>query len=97
MVEAKPSDNKQEKKDVVVKDKNLRNGSYYIQIATATTKESGMNIVNKYSKYPIILVPFDTKEGYKVMVGPLTGDEYGAILAKFKAFGYKDAFVRKIK
>lgn len=97
VIEAKPSDNKQEKKDVVVKDKNLRNGSYYIQIATATTKESGMNIVNKYSKYPIILVPFDTKEGYKVMVGPLTGDEYGAILAKFKAFGYKDAFVRKIK
>ncbi len=86
-----------EQKNVVVKDKNLRNGSYYIQIATVTTSDAGMKIVNKYDKYPIILVPFDTREGYKVMVGPLTGDEYGAVLEKFKAFGYRDAFIRKIK
>ncbi len=86
-----------EKKDVIIKDKNLRNGSYYVQIATVTTSDAGMKIVNRYDKYPIILVPFDTREGYKVMVGPLTGDEYGAALEKFKAFGYRDAFVRKIK
>ena len=86
-----------EKTDVVVKDKNLREGSYYVQIATVTTKEKGVKIVNKYSKYPVVLVPFDTKEGYKVMVGPLTGDEYGAVMEKFKSFGYRDSFVRKIK
>ncbi|MCR5762772.1 MAG: hypothetical protein K6G00_05240 [Treponema sp.] len=85
------------KENVIIKDKNLRNGKYYIQIATVTTYESGMKVVNKYNKYPIVLVPFEVREGYKVMVGPLTTDEYGAVFEKFKSFGYKDAFVRKIK
>ena len=80
-----------------VKEKDLREGSYYVQVATALTEADVDKIVGKYKKYPFVKVPFEKKDGYKIMVGPLTNDEKGAILAKFKSFGFKDAFVRKIK
>ena len=68
---------------------------YYIQIATLKDDENILEIVNKYgSKYPITIVP--TAKGTKqVLVGPVTLDEYGTVLARFKAYGYKDAFLRK--
>ena len=68
---------------------------YYIQIATLRDDENILEIVNKYgSKYPITIVP--TANGSKqVLVGPVTLDEYGTVLARFKAYGYKDAFLRK--
>jgi hypothetical protein len=31
------------------------------------------------------------------MVGPLNIDEYGSVDEKFKAYGFKDSFVRKIR
>lgn len=80
-----------------VKEKDLREGSYYVQVATALTEADVDKIIGKYKKYPFVKVPFEKKDGYKIMVGPLTNDEKGAILAKFKSFGFKDAFVRKIK
>ena len=68
---------------------------YYIQIATLRDDENILEIVNKYgTKYPITIVP--TANGSKqVLVGPVTLDEYGTVLARFKAYGYKDAFLRK--
>ena len=73
----------------------LEADKYYIQIATLKDDENILEIVNKYgSKYPITIVP--TAKGTKqVLVGPVTLDEYGTVLARFKAYGYKDAFLRK--
>ena len=32
-----------------------------------------------------------------VLIGPLSVDEYGTVVARFKSYGFKDAFIRKIK
>ena len=73
----------------------LEADKYYIQIATLREDENILEIVNKYgTKYPITIVP--ASNGSKqVLVGPVTLDEYGTVLARFKAYGYKDAFLRK--
>jgi len=82
---------------IVKTEKNLIRNSYYIQIATLKDEENITNLLNKYNKYPIVLVPTNNNKGYKVNVGPLTVDEYGAVFEKFKSYGFKDCFVKKIK
>ena len=78
----------------LVKEENLPMG-YYVQIATMSTKSGAGELQKKYKKYPVVVVP--TPRGtYKVLVGPLSGDEYGATYSRFKAFGYKDAFIKKV-
>lgn len=78
---------------VVSSESALASNCYYIQIATMGNIKNIENILVKYSKYPVSLIP-DGKN-YRVLVGPLSVDEYGAVLAKFKNAGFKDAFVRK--
>lgn len=78
--------------------KDLQSGSYYIQIAALSDKLNIKQIINQYgAKYPIVLVPLSSGKAYQVLVGPLTVDEYGTVMEKFKSFGYKDAFLRKIR
>lgn len=80
--------------DYVVSSKSaLASNCYYIQIATMGNIKNIENILVKYSKYPVSLIP--AGKNYRVLVGPLSVDEYGAVLAKFKDAGFKDAFVRK--
>ncbi|MCQ2584164.1 MAG: SPOR domain-containing protein [Treponema sp.] len=77
---------------------DLISGKYYIQIAVLRDKANIEEIINKYGKhYPIVLVPTASGTAKQVMVGPLSIDEYGTVLARFKANGFKDAFLRKIK
>ena len=78
---------------IVDSENDLRKNSYYVQFATLGDEKNIESTINKYNKYPLILVP-NGKGAYKVMVGPLTVDEFGAVQAKFKSFGYKDAFVK---
>ena len=33
----------------------------------------------------------------QVLVGPVTMDEYKVVLERFKSYGFKDAFLRKVK
>ena len=77
----------------------MKKGSdvYYIQIAVLANEDNINNLIDKYNKYPIILLPREGGSGYKVLVGPLNKDEYGSVLEKFRAFGFKDAFLKKIK
>ena len=83
---------------VVPSVKNLRKGSYYVQVASLGNTDNIKNFIDKYSaKYPVVLVQNSSKSSYQVMVGPLNIDEYGAVDEKFRAHGFKDAFVRKIK
>ena len=75
---------------IVDSENDLRKNSYYVQFATLGDEKNIESTINKYNKYPLILVP-NGKGAYKIMVGPLTVDEFGAVQAKFKSFGYKDA------
>ena len=78
--------------------KDLESGKYYIQIATLSIDANIMEIVNKYSKnYPITIVPMAGGIRKQIMVGPLSVDEYAVVLERFRSYGYKDAFLRKIK
>ena len=85
------------KKHAVSSANELVRAKYYVQIASLSNEENITNLLNAYGKYPIVLVPRVNAAGYQVLVGPLTVDEYGMILEKFKAFGFKDAFVKKVK
>lgn len=78
---------------VVSSESALASNCYYIQIATMENIKNIENILVKYSKYPVSLI--HAGKNYRVLVGPLSVDEYGAVLAKFKNAGFKDAFVRK--
>ena len=78
---------------VVSSETALASNCYYIQIATMGNIKNIENILVKYSKYPVSLIP--AGKNYRVLVGPLSVDEYGAVLAQFKNAGFKDAFVRK--
>lgn len=83
---------------VVPSSNNLRRGYYYVQVASLGNTDNIKAFVDKYStKYPVVLVQNSSKNAYQVMVGPLNIDEYGSVGEKFKAYGFKDSFVRKIK
>ena len=75
---------------------SLPKGSYFVQLAAYKNQENVQNILEKYgSKYPISV---QETNGKKIdLVGPLSVDEYGTVLQRFKAFGFKDAFLRKGK
>ena len=76
----------------------LKSSSYYIQIAALSSDDAIMEIVNKYcSNYPITIVPMAGGQRKQVMIGPVNMDEYAVILERFKSYGFKDAFLRKIK
>ena len=78
--------------------KSLKSNSYYVQIAVLSEKANIKAILDKYSKkYPITLVPMASGKTTQVLVGPLSVDEYGTVLNRFKSYGYKDAFLRKIR
>lgn len=77
---------------------SLSKGSYYIQIGAYADAKNVRSILDKYGKkYPVAVEKTTNKNGecLKVYIGPVMKDEYGAVLEKFKANGFKDAFVRK--
>ncbi len=80
----------------LVESENLLPAGYYVQIATMESQEALESLLKTYYKYPLVFLK--TKSGaYRVLIGKLSEDEYGAVLAKFKAFGFKDAFLRHLK
>ena len=74
----------------------LSKDKYYIQIAIMGDVSNIDTLFAKYSKYPLIAVPRTGRE-YMILAGPCSEDEYGTLLAKFKSFGFKDAFVKRLK
>ena len=78
--------------------KNLESGKYYIQIAVYASDENILEVINKYgSNYPITIVPMAGGNKKQVLVGPVTMDEYKVVLERFKSYGFKDAFLRKVR
>ena len=94
VTEAKPVEFTSYKDLIVESESSLKKGYWYVQIASLGNAENIEKTVRKYSKYPMVLIP-NGKGACRVLVGPLGMDEYAAVLAKFKAFGYKDAFLKK--
>ena len=83
---------------VIKNERDLKKGAYYIQFTTTSDKAGAEAETNgKARKYPVVAVPFEKRDGYKMLAGPFTVDEYGAIFERLKMYGYKDAFVRHIK
>lgn len=78
--------------------KFLESGKYYVQIAIYNDNVNIRGVLDKYSEnYPMVIVPTASGKANQVMVGPLNIDEYGTVLNRFKSYGYKDAFLRKIR
>lgn len=70
----------------------------YIQIAALQDKNTLQDVLSKYSNdYPVKTVELnkDDKKLVRVLIGPVNRDEYGAVLERFKSFGFKDAFVSR--
>lgn len=70
----------------------------YIQIAALQDSKTLEEVCGKYGDdYPIKLVELQDKGKnlVRVLVGPVNRDEYGAVLERFKSFGFKDAFVSR--
>ena len=85
-------------KDMIKSLDQLESGKYYVQVATLAEQENIDRMLKDYgSKYPFVMVPLKSGKAMQMMVGPLNVDEYGAILARFKSLGFKDAFLRKIR
>ena len=78
--------------------KELERGKYYVQIAVLKDSANIKSIFDKYyGKYPITLVPLAGSAARQVLIGPLNVDEYGTVINRFKSYGYKDSFLRKIR
>ncbi len=76
----------------------LEKSKWYIQIAVLADFSNISNLVERYGEdYPLVLVPAANGKGYRILVGPLSVDEYGTVLNRFRSYGFKDAFLRKIK
>lgn len=71
----------------------LASQKYYVQIAVYKSSENVDQIASQYaSRYPITVVQQGSKS--PVLIGPLTVDEYGVVLERFRSYGFKDAFVK---
>ena len=76
---------------------DLKRNSYYVQIATMHDDANIQEVVNKYgTNYPITIVPVKNNSK-QILIGSLNMDEYAVVLERFKSYGYKDAFLRKIR
>ena len=79
----------------ITEESALKKGSFYIQVASFSRKENAEALIKKYPRYPYAVII--TRSGsYKILAGPLNEDEYGAVFERFKSYGFKDAFVKKI-
>lgn len=102
---AEPEEPKPEPKAVTSYDKymvpslkNLESGKYYIQIAVYSSEDNILDVINKYgTNYPITIVPMAGGASKQILIGPVTMDEYKVVLERFKSYGFKDAFLRKVR
>ncbi len=77
----------------------LEQSYHYLQIGSFREKSSAVSAAGKLNEgYPLIILT-DSSAGvtrYKLLVGPLSADESGALLYNFRSGGYADAFVRRL-
>ena len=77
--------------------KGLPVNAYYLQVAAVASEKIAQDLVARLQPaYPSWVIPPDAADRsvFRVLVGPLTEDERGAVLSQFKASGYRDAYIR---
>ncbi len=74
---------------------DLDPASDYLQLAVFSSAGSARSTAERFSSTYPVLVLNQGNAYYKVLVGPLSPDESGALLLNFKAQGFRDAFIRK--
>ena len=76
----------------------LESGKYYLQLgAYSHTPTVEMELAKIERGYPVTVqcISLSGNNVYRVLIGPVNQGEAGALLKKFQARGYKDAFVRR--
>ena len=67
----------------------------YLQLGVFSSAGSARSTASRFSSvYPVMVLNQDNAL-YKVLVGPLSPDESGALLLNFRSQGFRDAFIRK--
>ncbi|MDR1410776.1 MAG: SPOR domain-containing protein [Spirochaetaceae bacterium] len=77
---------------------SLERGKYYLQLAAYSLPELVETELSRISTvYPLAVQESggSGKPLYRILIGPVNLGESGALLQRFKASGYRDAFVRK--
>jgi hypothetical protein len=77
---------------------SLERGKYYLQLAAYTIPELVETELLRISTvYPLAVQESGEAEKplYRILIGPVNLGESGALLQRFKASGYRDAFIRK--
>lgn len=74
-------------------------GKYYVQLGVYRDMKNLSGVVGKYRKsYPVSIKASGVKlDSYEMLIGPLSKDEYAAVLATFRRDGFKDSFVKSGK
>lgn len=75
-------------------------GKLYIQLAVYKDKQAAGATIDKYSSQYPLFVEQTEKKGrifYTVFIGPVQDEEAGAVIERFKKWGYKGSFLQKAK
>lgn len=76
----------------------LKKGELYIQIAVYNDKYAAETVSKTYGKQYPVIVEESEKRGkavYTVFIGPLQREETGAVIERFKKFGFEGSFLKK--
>ena len=74
----------------------LRNGGSYLQLGTYGSMEVLYTQIERISEaYPSIVLTMGEEDNqlYKLLIGPISRDEKGIIMTRFRSMGYGDAFL----
>lgn len=76
--------------------RELRNGGSYLQLGTYSSIDVLYNTIESINdSYPTIVLTLGSEENqlYKLLIGPITRDEKGIVMTRFRSLGYGDAFL----
>jgi hypothetical protein len=74
----------------------LHNGGSYLQLGTYRSVEVLYNQIERINNlYPAIVLTTGSEENklYKLLIGPISRDEKGIVMTRFRSQGYSDAFL----
>lgn len=83
-----------ELEDMIVNE--LRNGGSYLQLGTYSSIDVLYSQIEKISdSYPSLVLTVGNRENqlYKLLIGPISRDEKGIVMTRFRSQGYGDAFL----
>ncbi len=74
--------------------------TYFLQLGAYSTRGLAEKLAGELNQtYSVTILPAtsDGSRFFKVLVGPLNGDESGTLLYQFRARGFKDAFIKFVE